>query len=167
MTKKYLTTLNDVLAYQLSGMYDAELRLRVEVPSCCSCTSFIHLQNEIEKYIEQSSNKITKLERIFNYLMEEPTGHHNSIIEKMLEDINSVIRHASSPRLRDVMVTSSLLAINHYKLGVYSCCQLMAHELEVETVSDLLAEIVNWEKETNRSLSRIALEETVYHQRQC
>lgn len=167
MTRKQLTTLNDILAYQLRGMYDAEQKLRTEVPPCCSCASFIHLQNEIEKYIEQSSNKIIKLERIFNYLMEEPTGYHNSIIDKMLEDINSITANVVSPRLRDVMVTSSLLAINHYKLGIYSCCQLIALEMEVETVSDLLAEIVNWEKETNRALSRIALEETIYHQRQC
>jgi len=40
---------------------------------------------------------------------------------------------------------------------------VIALELEIETVSDLLAEIVHWEKETNKSLSKIALEETVYH----
>lgn len=164
---KQLTTLNDILAYQLRGMYDAEQKLGTEVPPCCSCANFIHLQKEIKKYIEQASYKIIKLERIFNYLMAEPTGHHNPIIDKMLKDINSIAASVESPRLRDVMVTSSLLAINHYKMGVYSCCQLIALEMEVETVSDLLAEIVNWERETNRALSRIALEETVYQHRLC
>lgn len=163
MNKKYLNTLNDALAFQLNNMYDAEQKLRHEIALCCRYTNFIHLQNEMDKYIEQSSNKMTKLERIFNYLMEEPGGQTNCIIDKMLEDTHTVLKMASSSRLRDVMLTSSLLAINHYKLGVYSCAQVIALELEIETVSDLLAEIVHWEKETNKSLSKIALEETVYH----
>jgi ferritin-like metal-binding protein YciE len=163
MTKKYLTTLNDALAFQLSSMYDAEHKLRLQIPLCYPHTSFIHLQNEMVKYTEQSSNKITKLERIFNYLMEEPTGNPNGVVDKMMEEINEVMKHATSPRLRDVMLTSSLLALNHYKMGVYSCAQVVALELEIETVSDLLSEIVHWEKETNKMLSKIALEEIVYH----
>lgn len=163
MKKKYLTTLSDALAFQLNNMYDAERKLAHEIGLCCRFTNFIHLQNEIDKYIEQSSNKMTKLERIFNYLMEEPGGQSNLIMDRMLEDTHAVLRMAGSSRLRDVMLTSSLLAINHYKMGVYSCARVIALELEIETVSDLLSEIVRWEKEMQKSLSKIALEETVYH----
>lgn len=164
MNKKYLNTLNDALAFQLNNMYYAEQKLGPEIALCCRFTDFIHLQSEMDKYIEQSSYKMSKLERIFNYLMEEPGGQPNPIIDKMLEDTHAVLRMAGSARLRDVMLTSSLLAINHYKTGVYSCAQLIALELEIETVSDLLAEIVHWEKDTHKSLSRIALEKTIYIQ---
>jgi ferritin-like metal-binding protein YciE len=163
MTRKNLNSLSDALAYQLSNMYDAELKLREQISLCCPYTNFIHLQSEMEKYIEQSSNKINKLERIFNYLMEEPGGLTNCVVDKMIEDMHAVLKASSSPRLRDVMLTSSLLAINHYKLGLYGSAQVIALELEIETVSDLIAEIVKWEKETNKELSRIALEEIVYH----
>ncbi len=162
MNKRNVNTLSDALAFQLNNMYDAEQKLQQEIGPCCRFSTFLHLQNEMNKYIEQSSNKMIKLERIFNYLMEEPGGISNAIIEKMLEDTQAVLKMADSSSLRDVLLTSSLLAINHYKLGVYSCAQVIALKLEIETVSDLLSEIVHWEKETNKALSKIALEETVY-----
>jgi len=162
MNKRNVNTLSDALAFQLNNMYDAEQKLQQEIGPCCRFPTFLHLQNEMNKYIEQSSNKIIKLERIFNYLMEEPGGISNAIIDKMLEDTQAVLKMADSSSLRDVLLTSSLLAINHYKLCVYSCAQVIALKLEIETVSDLLSEIVHWEKETNKALSKIALEETVY-----
>ena len=162
MSRKQFNTLNDALAFQLSSMYDAEKKIQQGMAQFCDYTNFIHLQNEIEKYIEQSSNKITKLERIFNYLMEEPAGNTNNIVGMMLDEIATNVKNANSPRLRDLMLTSSLLAMNHYKLGIYSCAEVIALELEVETVSDLLREILTWERETGKSLSRIAMEEVVY-----
>lgn len=162
MSRKHFHTLNDALAFQLSSMYDAERKIQQGMAQFCDYTNFIHLQNEIEKYIEQSSNKISKLERIFNYLMEEPTGNTNNIVGMMLQEIAANMKNAGSPRLRDLMLTSSFLAMNHYKLGIYTCAEVIALELEVETVSDLLREIVNWEKETSKSLSKIAMEEVVY-----
>jgi ferritin-like metal-binding protein YciE len=162
MSRKPFNTLNDALAFQLSSMYDAEQRIRQEMAHFCDYSNFIHLQNEIEKYIEQSSNKIIKLERIFNYLMEEPGGNSNNIVASILTEIESNVKNASSPRLRDLMLTSSFLAMNQYKLGIYSCALVISLELEVETVSDLLKEIVNWEKETSKSLSKLAMEEVVY-----
>jgi len=162
MSRIQFNTLNDALAFQLSCMYDAEQKIRHGMPHFCDFTNFIHLQNEIEKYIEQSSNKIIKLERIFNYLMEEPGGNSNNIVASMLEEIETNVKKASLPRLRDLMLTSSFLAMNQYKLGIYSCAEVISLELEVETVSDLLMEIVNWEKETSKCLSKLTMEEVVF-----
>jgi ferritin-like metal-binding protein YciE len=162
MSRKHFHTLNDALAFQLSSMYDAEKKVQQGMAQFCNFTNFIHLQNEIEKYIEQSSYKIIKLERIFNYLMEEPDGKTSNIVSMILQEIAANVKNAASPRLRDIMLTSSFLAMNQYKLGIYSCAEIVALELEVETVSDLLHEIVNWERDTNKSLSKIAMEEVVY-----
>jgi ferritin-like metal-binding protein YciE len=163
MSRKHFDTLNDALAFQLSSMYDAEQKIRHEMVHFCNYTNFIHLQNEIDKYIDQSSNKIIKLERIFNYLMEEPGGISNNTVASVLAEIESNVKNSTSPRLRDLMLTSSFLAMNQYKLGIYSCALVISLELEVETVSDLLQEIVTWEKETSKSLSKLAMEEVVYH----
>ena len=162
MSRKHFHTLNDALAFQLSSMYDAEKKVQHDMAQFCDLTNFIHLQNEIEKYIEQSSFKISKLERIFNYLMEEPAANSSNVVSTILQEIAANVKNAASPRLRDIIVTSSFLAMNQYKLGMYSCAEILALELEVETVSDLLHEIVNWEKDTSKSLSKIALEEVVY-----
>ena len=163
MSGKYICTLNDALALQLSSMLDAEYILLAEVNRLTPYTQYRPLEKAVRLYSEQSADKINKIERIFNYLMTEPVRTPNIVVGRMAEETLNVMKHCTSARLRDVMLTSAFQTINQYKFAVYHSAQVIALELEVETVSDLLTEIVEWERDSAKNFNELALDEIVYH----
>ena len=163
MSGKYICTLSDALALQLTNMLDAEYTLREQVNRLIPYTQYRPLEKAMSFYAEQGADKINKIERIFNYLMTEPERSPNVVVGKMSEEMLNVMKHCTSARLRDVMLTSAFQTINQYKLAVYHSAQVIALELEVETVSDLLAEIVEWERQTAKNFNELALDEIIYH----
>jgi ferritin-like metal-binding protein YciE len=156
--KKSLLNLQDALAYLLNQFYDAEKKLQQTVADCTVHISSPALRKEIETYAERSNDKIAKLERSFNYLMEEPEPHHSGAMDKMLENVFQSITHTSES-LRDAMIIHCFQQICHHKIAGYGTARAMALEMELEVVGDLLTEILVWEKEADRALTRIALSE--------
>ncbi len=156
--KKSLVNLQDALAYRLNGLYDVEKKLQESIPDCLHHVGSPALLNEMQKYADSTRDKVTKLERVFNYLMEEPEIHPDEVMEKMIEDVYELVTHAAEP-LRDALIISCLQNINHYKISGYGTARAMAMQLEFEKASELLNEILTWEKEMDQRLTLLAMEE--------
>lgn len=158
--KKKLTTLNEVLAYQLEGMYDAEKKLQYAIPICSETIRLnTVLKQEIKKYGELATDKRTKLKRIFSYLLVEPFGRKNKMIDTLLKDTHEMLSYASTDHLRETILIACIQSINHYKIAGYRTALAFAIELNLETVADLLHEILQWEKETDSALTQISIKE--------
>ena len=57
------------------------------------------------------------------------------------------------------MLIGNLQAINHYKISTYGTAKAFATLLELQKVVDLLQEMLEWEKETDRAFTKIAMKE--------
>ena len=157
--KKALSNLQEALGYQLKNLYDAEKKIQKALPECSEKATNPNLRNELKAYLESTFDKISKLERVFNYLMDSPTGRENLIMDKMLEDSRHILKVASSDPLRDVLIASCFQNIIHYKIAGYGSAHAMAMELELRTVTDLLHEVLMWEKQSDQTLTAIAVKE--------
>lgn len=157
--KKGLSNLQEALGYQLKNLYDAEKKIQKALPECSEKATNPSLQKELKAYLECTFDKISKLERVFNYLVDSPTGRENLIMDKMLEDTHHILKVASSDPLRDVLITSCFQNIIHYKIAGYGSTHAMAMELDLRTVTDLLHEVLMWEKQSDQALTAIALKE--------
>ncbi len=157
--KKSLQNLRDALACRSNQFYDTEMKIQQTIADCLVHISSPTLRQEIEKYSERSNDKVTKLERTFNYLMQEPEPHTDAAMEKMLEEIFQMVTHTSE-NLRDVMIINCFQNICHHKIAGFGTARAMALEMELEVVGDLFTDMLVWEKEADRALTRIALSET-------
>lgn len=155
--KTKLNNLNDVLAYQLEGMYYAEKRLQKALPDCVNHATSSALKNEIKKYYESVRDKRVKLKRIFSYLLTGPFGRKNKMIEKFMEDESKILKYAKTSELKDAMIIANMQAISHYKISTYGTAKAFALTLELQKVVDLLQEILEWEKEADRAFTKVAL----------
>lgn len=154
-----LKTLHEALAYQLEGLYDAEKKLQKAIPNCLGKITASSLKSEMEKYLGSAADKRTKLKRIFSYLLVDRFGKKNKVIETMLEETHDILEYTSTNSIRDAVMIGCVQTINHYKIAGYGTALAFAMELKLNTVSDLLHEILEWEKETDRTLTKIALKE--------
>jgi len=157
--KKTLNNLQEALTFMIKGLYNAETELQKALTECLLKASNINLRTEIKNYAESSSDKLLKLERVLTYLAEEPKDKINPVMEKLLDETHYLLKHASNDKIRDVLIISCIQNINHYKIAGYGTAQSLAMELELATVTDLLHEILTWEKQTDRHLTKIATDE--------
>ncbi len=156
---KKLSNLNEVLAFHLEGLYDAEKKLQHAIPACIEGVELNVLKDAINKYGEQAAEKRTKLKRIFGYLLVEPFKRKNTVIDTMLKDTHQMLEYAASDTLRHAVLLACFQSINHYKMAGYNSALAFAIVLNLDTVSDLLHEILEWEKETITVLAKIVFEE--------
>jgi ferritin-like metal-binding protein YciE len=159
---KKLTSLLELLAYQLEAMYDAEKKLQHTLPVFYETIKSAAIKQEVKKYTEIASDKRTKLKRIFSYLLVERFGRKNEVIDSLLHDTQETLSFASTDHLRETALLTCIQNINNYKMASYHTAEIIAIELNLETVADLLHEILEWEKETDRAMTKIAIEELRY-----
>lgn len=155
--KNPLTNFHEALVYQLEGLYDAEKRLQKAMPILSHKVTISALQAEIIKYGEHASDKRSKLKRAFSYLGCGPFGRKNRIMHDFLKDTFELCEHSSADRIRDAMVMASIKNISQYKLADYGTALGFAIALELDTVADLLHEIISWEKETADAFEEIRI----------
>ena len=155
---KKIANLDDALLYQLRQLYDGEKALADAIPKCSKKVKSIILKDELSAYLDSTQDKMLKLDRAFSYLMNEPTGGRNSVIRKMIADTHDMLSITASDETRDAVLLACIQSINNYKIAGYRTSAAFAIDLQLEAVPDLLLEILQWERETDRVLTRIGLE---------
>lgn len=157
--KTNIKTLEDALAYQLQGLLYIEKRVKEEFAICSPEIHSEEVKSEIRNYTESGDDKRQKLKRVFSYLMREPEERKNEVINQMLEETHHLLTYATSPELKDILMISCIQKINAYKVASYKAAYRFAVELELETPSELLYEVIQWEQHTNQLLAELSIRE--------
>lgn len=156
--KTKINSLDDALTYLMQGLYYTESRLIQDIDSCCPNIKIQAVKREIEKYKMSSHNKLLKLERVFNYLMKEPITRKNEVTIKLLEETRNMLASSAGSNLRDQMAIACIQNINAYKVTTYRTVYMYAIELELETVADIIQQVLEWETAESKVLNNLAIE---------
>lgn len=157
--KKAFTKLEDILSLELQGLYDGEKILKEEINAILPYTDVEELKSILINYAESSDHKRLKLDRMFSYLMEEPSSKVNTVMNKLLEDTRLRAKHSLSDKIKSLVLISGFQLINHYKIIAYKTALMYSLELELDTVSDLLHQVIEWERKTERALAELSNKE--------
>jgi ferritin-like metal-binding protein YciE len=151
--KTQFKTKIDILTFILEGMYQAEKRLQDELPEAIELISSLSLKNEVRKYVERIPDKRLKLKRIFSYLLAGRFDRKNKIVDEMIEELKTNLQKSADYELNSLVAFINLKSILQYKISEYYVAKSIAIELDLDNVPELLAEILDWEKETERAIS--------------
>lgn len=156
--KKAITKLEDVLALDLQSLYASEVTLKKKIGGIISATDSQQLKEILKKYAESSDHKRLKLDRMFSYLMVEPS-EVNTTIAKLLDESQHRAKHIVSDKIKQLVLISDFQQINHFKICCYKTAMMYALELELDTIVDLLHQIIEWESKTEKALSDLCVKE--------
>ena len=156
---KEIKTLQDALAYELQGMMYAENKLKHEFHNCRGDVTSVEVGKLIEEYVDDADNVKLKLERIFNYLMVEPIARKNEVINKLIDETQHLLTYTTSPHLKDILMIGCIRNVNAYKTACYQTSYLMASELEMDTPSELIQQILELELNTGKALNSLSIRE--------
>ncbi|UII34662.1 DUF892 family protein [Fulvivirga ulvae] len=152
-----ITNLTEALAYKLNELYSAEKKLQSAMLQCTEQVSSPALKSELLKYRESSGDKLLKLNRTYSYLMKEPGRCTDKVIDALINSMKQVLKATIPGEMKDILLVSCLKNINYYKMAGYETALVFSWELELDTASALLEEVLNWEKQTHADLSQIAV----------
>jgi len=157
--KPQLKTFNQALTFQLEAMYDAEKKIQKSFSGLEKKISSATLRKEVTRYLDSSADKRSKLKRVFSYLLTGPYGRKDAVMGELLSDVKDIFRLSDSPLLRDSMFIAAMQNFIHYKIAAYGTAKAFAEELSLNTVVHLLDQILRWEKEADKVLTRIAMQQ--------
>jgi ferritin-like metal-binding protein YciE len=157
--KPKINSTPDALAFLLQGLYYTETVLKETLPACMNAISSEKIRSEFNSYATSATNKLLKLERTFNYLMTEPVTRKNEPMHHLISEMSHILHVITLPHLRDMLSIGYLQNINTYKISCYRSAYLLAIELELDVVADLIAQNLDWELETSHHLSQLAIDE--------
>ena len=157
--KKAIEKLEDVLSLELQSLYGGEKILKEEIQTILAFTVSETLKSVLTKYAESCDHKRLKLDRMFSYLMEEPSSNANIVISKLLEETLLRVKHTIPDKIKCLTLISGFQLINQYKITAYKTALMYSLELELDTVSDLLQQIIEWERKTEKALAELSNKE--------
>jgi len=152
-------TLQNVLAHQLQKLLYAERKISEDLKGCCRQVSSHELRTVATEYIDNAYNVILKLQRIFSYLMVEPEARKNEVIKRLIDEMQHLATQVDSDDLKDILFIACLKNINAYKLSCLQTNYVMAAELELDNVAELLQQVMYWETGTKNQLERLSIHE--------
>jgi ferritin-like metal-binding protein YciE len=151
--KTSLRTLNEVLTFQLEGMYDAEKRIQKELPKWTSLLESADAAEIVSRYIENATANRLKLKRIFGYLLTGPFNRRNSPVEHMLAEGSEIARLTGKGNYRDILILSGLEGLHQYKVTCYHTALRIALQIELNKVSEMLEDMIFMEMESGQEMS--------------
>ncbi len=156
---KKINSVQDALAFILEGLYYTETKLKDEFRACCTKVSSPHLIIELDKYGLNCENNLLKLERIFNYLMQEPELRKNEVVNQLMDNTNQILYSVKNPYLRDILTIGCIQNMNAFKIASYRSAYMLAVELELDTVTDLIQQMLEREAAETVTVSNIFIKE--------
>jgi ferritin-like metal-binding protein YciE len=155
--KNVITPLS-LLVDQLNSLYYAEKNVNQHFGQGIFEFQTLRDTGKTDAYLHNTENTILKLERIFNYLMQEPLPGKNHVVDEFVKEFKS-IAEMTGPYVHDLLLLKLFQNICDYKLINYKTAYLFAMITELDTVSDLLQQILEDEQESKNWLDEIALSE--------
>ena len=157
--KNQITKLEDILALQLQELHNSERAIKEKINTLLLYSESEELNEILLKYSESSDHKKLKLGRMFYYILVEPVDKSSSIVSTLLDETAFRLERTSSSKIKTLLLISGFQCINHFKLSLYRTALTYALELELDTVADLLHQIAEWERKTEKALNAQAHKE--------
>ncbi len=151
-----MNTLKDLFLSELSDMYDAEHRITKALPKLIKAATCRELQDALRQHLKETEGQITKLQGVFAAFEEKPKGKKGPAMVGLLEEGDEIISENKKSPTINAAIISAGQKVEHYEIASYGCLHAWAEELDNPEAASLLEEILNEEKNANKTLNDLA-----------
>lgn len=154
-----ITNLKGLLIEQIRELYNSEQQQVYFLTNVLKQAEHKELKSIIQNHIKETQEQIKRLKNMLNQLFISPIGEHSEIMKGMINEANDLIDRSASPKIKDVIIISSIQYMKHFEIAGYGSAYAYAEELGRMDIADQLHISLSEEKEANNLLSDIALDE--------
>lgn len=151
------TTLADLFAVKLQGLYDAEKQLVGALTNLANQTTSPRLRMEFENHAAETRNHVSRLEQVARNLNLDLAGPSCKAMEGLVAESEQVLALHASDEVRDAALLATVQGVEHYEIAQYGTVMYFAKRLGHLPEAALLRATLTEEKNTNESLNQLAI----------
>ncbi|AFD06594.1 YciE/YciF ferroxidase family protein [Solitalea canadensis] len=142
---------------ELKDIYWAEKHLAKALPKMKKASTSPELATAFEKHSKETSDHITRLEKVFELLGKKATGKKCDAMVGLVTEAESILSDTESGSMvRDAGLILSAQKVEHYEIATYGTLKTFAANMGHNDVVKLLNETLENEKATDIALTKIA-----------
>ncbi|MCD8262260.1 MAG: ferritin-like domain-containing protein [Bacteroides sp.] len=142
---------------ELKDIYWAEQHLAKALPKMQEAATSVQVSAAFEKHTIETNEHIALVEQVFRLLGEEPESKKCDAMEGLIDEAESIIKDTDRDSfIRDAGLILAAQNVEHYEIATYGTLRVFARYLDNQQVVELLEQILNNEKFTDVSLTKIA-----------
>ena len=151
-----LESLKDLYLEQLKDLYSAETQLVEALPKMAEAASAPDLRKAFSDHLRQTNEHVSRLERIFQNLKEDPKGHTCEGMKGLIKEGQEMIKMKGAPEVLDAGLIAAAQRVEHYEIAGYGCVRTYAQMLGEQTGMRLLQQTLDEEGKTDKKLTELA-----------
>lgn len=148
--------LRELFIHGLKDIYWAEKALVKALPKMSKNADSESLVTAIEDHITVTEAQVRKVETIFELLGENAVAKKCAAMEGLIKEGEDIVHDSAPGAVRDAGIIGASQKIEHYEIATYGTLCAYAKTLEEDEVADILAELLNEEKEADMVLTDTA-----------
>lgn len=141
---------------ELKDLYSAETQMVKALPKLAKASSNAELRQGFEEHLRQTSEHVSRLERIFEMLEEKPTGKKCLGMEGLVKEGAETMQEDYEGAVMDAALIGAAQRVEHYEIAGYGTARAFAELLGEEEHVSLLEETLKEEKQTDDKLTQLA-----------
>jgi ferritin-like metal-binding protein YciE len=149
-------TLHEAFIEELRDTYDAEKQLIKALPKLAKAAASTDLRTAFETHLEETKGHVERLEQVFESLDEKPRGKHCEGIAGIIEEGKSMMEEEFDDATMDACLIAAGQRAEHYEMAAYGTLIAWAQSMGHTEATNLLQEILEEEKATDKKLSSLA-----------
>jgi ferritin-like metal-binding protein YciE len=141
---------------ELQELRSVEAQLVEALPKMADMASHPELKQAIQTHLEETRWQQSHLDEILRRYGVDPREHVDQAMQAMLKEAEKWAGMVPDQDLRDAGLIASAQRVEHYKIAVYGSLATWAKQLGLDEDLPALLDILEEEKRTDESLSRLA-----------
>jgi len=148
---------------EVKDIYWAEKHLTKAIPKLAKATTSEELKNALTDHLEVTRTHVTRLEQVFELLGAKPQAKKCEAMEGLSKEADSIVEDTEEgSATRDVGIIMACQKVEHYEIATYGGLAQLAKTLGLEEIAEILELTLSEEKETDSTLSQIAMHDINY-----
>ncbi len=154
MQRSQLMTLFEA---ELKDIYWAEKALTKALPKMAKNASAPELHDAISEHLEETEGHVEKLEQVFELIGQRAVGKKCEAMDGLISEGEEMMKETEKGPQRDAAIISAAQKVEHYEIATYGTLSTFAATLGINEAADILAEILEEEKQADRTLTEVAV----------
>jgi ferritin-like metal-binding protein YciE len=150
------TSLQDLFIQELKDLYNAENQLVKALPKMAKAATDPELQRAFTDHLKETTNQVSRLEKIFANLEVSPKGKKCKAMEGLILEGKEAMEEYEDDTIRDAALIAAAQRVEHYEIAGYGCVRTFAKLLGNDEAAELLQETLDEEGNADKLLTSIA-----------
>ena len=150
-------TMQDLLIEELRDIYHAEKQLTKALPKLAKAAHSEKLRSAFETHLEETRGQVERLEQVFEEMDTRTRGKHCDAMEGLISEAREIMEMGLAPEVQDAALIAAAQKVEHYEIASYGTVHAYATACGLNKVAQLLEQTLNEEKETDKKLNMLAI----------